>query len=135
MAISNYQNLRVWQSGRGLVRRIYDLTRTFPKQEVFGIVSQMQRAAVSIPTNIAEGHTRGTTKEFLRFVIIAHGSLAELETLLCLAQDLKYIDAINFNEVSNMCSSLGKMLGSLRRGLSRKINLRHKSSIPKSPNP
>jgi four helix bundle protein len=130
MATSNYRQLRVWQNGMELVRRVYRLTRGFPRQEVFGLSSQVQRAAVSIPANIAEGHTRGTTKEFLRYVTIAHGSLAELETLFLAAQDLQYIDAENYNQLITLCDSTGKMLGALRRALVKKLH-----PFPKSLNP
>ncbi len=121
MATSNYKQLRVWQNGMELVRRVYRLTRSFPRHEVFGLSSQVQRAAVSIPANIAEGHTRGTTKEFLRYVTIAHGSLAELETLLLTARDLQYIDAETFDQISDLCDTTGRMLGALRRTLAKKL--------------
>lgn len=124
MALSNYRELRVWQNGMELVRRVYRLTKTFPKQEAFGLSSQLQRAAVSIPANLAEGHTRGTTKEFLRHVVIAHGSLAELETLLLVAEDLQYTDFSQATELVRLCDATGRMLGSLRRKLRGKIDAR-----------
>ncbi len=127
MALSNYRNLRVWQNGMQLTRCVYRLTRSFPRHEAFGLSSQVQRAAVSIPANIAEGHTRGTTKEFLRYVTIAHGSLAELETLFLVAQDLQYVDAESLTEFTALCGSTSRMLGSLRRTLMNKL--------AKSPNP
>jgi four helix bundle protein len=121
MATSNYQRLRVWQNGRELARQAYRLTGTFPRQEAFGLSSQMQRAAVSVPANLAEGHTRGTTREFLRHVTIAHGSLAELETLLLIAKDLHYVDAQSLADIMELCSATGRMLGALRRRLRSKI--------------
>ena len=126
MALSNYQQLRVWQNGMELVRRVYRLTRTFPKHEVYGLSSQLQRAAVSVPANLAEGHTRGTTKEFLRYVVIAHGSLAELETLLRVAQDLQYADASSVDGLTELCDATGRMLGALRRKLRSKINTKRR---------
>jgi four helix bundle protein len=117
-----------------LVQRVYCMTRCFPKHEVFGLSSQMQRAAVSIPANLAEGHTRGTTKEFLRYVTISHGSLAELETMFLVARDLQYIDAENYNQLAALCESTGKMLSALRRALIKKLHSQ-KSPNPKSPNP
>jgi four helix bundle protein len=129
MSSSNYQQLRVWQNGMELVRWVYRLTRGFPRHEVFGLSSQLQRAAVSVPANIAEGHTRGTTKEFLRYVTMSHGSLAELETMFLVAHDLQYIDAKNFEPLAALCDSTGKMLGALRRSLVKKLH------SPKSPNP
>jgi four helix bundle protein len=121
MATSNYRQLQVWQNGMELVRQIYKLTRTFPREEAFGLSSQLQRAAVSIPANIAEGHTRGTTKEFVRYVVIAHGSLAELETLLAVAEDLHYIDAATIAGLAQLCDSTGRMLGGLRRKLASRV--------------
>jgi four helix bundle protein len=137
MATSNYKQLRVWQNGMELVRRVYRLTRGFPKHEVFGLSSQMQRAAISVPANIAEGHTRGTTKEFLRYVTISHGSLAELETMFLVARDLQYIDAEHFVQLASLCDSTGKMLGALRRALVKKLHSRNlpTKAVPKSPNP
>ena len=124
MGTSHYRELRVWQNGMELVRRVYCLTRKFPRHEVFGLSSQVQRAAVSIPANIAEGHTRGTTKEFLRFVTIAHGSLAELETMCLVARDLQYIDTGSLDYMADLCDTTGRMLGSLRRSLVKKMNSR-----------
>jgi four helix bundle protein len=121
MATSNYRQLRVWQNGMELVQRVYRLTRGFSRHEVFGLSSQVQRAAVSIPANIAEGHTRGTTKEFLRYVTISHGSLAELETMLLVALDLRYISVGDHDQLAAICDSTGKMLGALRRALVKKL--------------
>jgi four helix bundle protein len=136
MATSNYKQLRVWQNGMELVRRVYLVTRNFPKREVFGLSSQVQRAAVSIPANIAEGHTRGTTREFLRYVTMAHGSLAELETLFLIAQDLEYLDAKNLADLATLCDATGRMLGSLRRALMKKLNPQNPDPPnSKSPNP
>jgi four helix bundle protein len=121
MATSNYRGLRVWQNGMELVRRVYRLTGKFPKQEAYGLSSQMQRAAVSIPANIAEGHTRGTTREFLRYVTMSHGSLAELETMLLVALDLQYINQKDHDQLAAICDATGKMLGALRRALVKKL--------------
>ncbi|MBN2021300.1 MAG: four helix bundle protein [Pirellulales bacterium] len=135
MATSNYRELRVWQNGMELVRRVYCLTRGFPRHEVFGLASQLQRAAVSIPANIAEGHTRGTTKEFLRYVTIAHGSLAELETMFQVARDLKYIGEGDFDQVIRLCDSTGRMLGALRRTLTKKLRSQKTPQHQHPPNP
>jgi four helix bundle protein len=89
--MKTHKDLDVWKKGMGLVRAIYAATREFPASEVYGLTSQMQRAAVSIPSNIAEGAARGTNNEFTRFLRISLGSLAELETQTILAQDLGYI--------------------------------------------
>lgn len=135
MATSNYKQLLVWQNGMELVRRVYRLTPGSPKHEVFGLLSQIQRAAVSIPANIAEGHTRGTTKEFLRFVTMSHGSLAELETLLLAAQDLEYVNEHDIQPLSDLCATTGRMLASLRRTLARKLQSQKRPPIARPPNP
>jgi four helix bundle protein len=93
MVVTSYQNLKVWQSGMELTKSVYLLSQHFPKHELYGLTNQMRRAAVSVPANIAEGHARDSTKEFLHHISIALGSLAELETLLALAKDLGYCDA------------------------------------------
>ena len=90
MSVRNYRDLLVWQIGMGIAKQVYLLTRGFPKEEMYGLSSQMRRAAVSIPANIAEGHSRDSTKEYLRHLSIAQGSLAELETFFMLAQELDY---------------------------------------------
>jgi four helix bundle protein len=121
VATSNYQQLHVWQNGRELARLVYELTRSFPRSEALGLSSQMQRAAVSVAANVAEGHTRGTTKEFLRYVAVAHGSLAELETLLFVAQDLGYVDVGGVAEIRRLCGATSRMLSGLRRKLRSKL--------------
>jgi four helix bundle protein len=135
MAMSSYRELLVWKNGMELVRRVYGVTRCFPKEETFGLSSQLQRAAVSIPANLAEGHTRDTTREYLRYVVIAHGSLAELETLLAVASDLGYVDRETVPELAQLCDQTGRMLGALRRKLKAKAGTRWKPQIPKSLNP
>lgn len=86
-----HHDLRVWQDGIALVKLVYALTKTFPREELFGLTSQMRRAAVSIPANIAEGAARSTRKEFAYFLVIARGSLSELETLVLIATELGYL--------------------------------------------
>src|SRR5947209_5999745 len=87
---STFRDLIVWQKSKALARRIYSLTKNFPKEEVFGLTSQIRRAAVSIPANIAEGKGRGTQKDFCHFLVQARGSLFEVEALAELASDLGY---------------------------------------------
>ena len=86
----NFRDLKVWQLGMQLAEEVYHLSHQFPKHETYGLASQIQRAAVSVPANIAEGHAIGSTKDFARFLGIAQGSLAELETHLMLAERMKY---------------------------------------------
>ena len=90
--IKDFKDLRIWRNGLNLVKSIYAITKKFPKEELFGLVSQMRRSSISIPANIAEGHAKRQTKEFGRFLNMALGSCAELETLLILASELGYID-------------------------------------------
>ena len=90
--MNSYRELKVWQLGMQLAKDVYLLTQQFPKHEVYGLSSQVQRAAVSIPANLAEGHAKDSTKEFLRHISIAQGSLAEMETHLLLAESLNYVE-------------------------------------------
>ena len=113
----SYKDLLVWQKGIVLVKEIYELTRDFPADEKFDLVSQMRRAAVSIPSNIAEGQARHTTGEFIQFVSHAEGSLAELETQVIISIELKYCTESKARGTSNMLMELRKMLNALRRTL------------------
>lgn len=88
MTVRHYSDLIVWQKAMDLVVHVYEVTESFPQREVFGLTNQVRRAAVSIPSNIAEGQGRGTTKDFLHFLAIARGSLQEVETQLLLAYRL-----------------------------------------------
>lgn len=121
MGVSSYRDLRVWQLGMELAKEVYLLTQSFPQEERYGLRSQVRDAAVSIPSNIAEGHARGFTKEFLRFISIATGSLAELETQLLLAESLGYCDKLRIMNLLNKCTQESKMLSSLRRRLQAKL--------------
>jgi len=88
--VRSYRDLDVWELGMKLVREVYILTDTFPDREKYGLASQLRRAAPSVPSNIAEGHAKDSTKEYLRHLSIALGSLAEVETQLLLAESLDY---------------------------------------------
>ena len=113
----DYKDLIVWQKWMLLARRVYEITKIFPRDEKFGIVSQMRRAAVSIPSNIAEGQARHTTGEFVQFLSHAEGSVAELDTQLLLSLDLKYCTSLDVSNLFELISELRKMLNSLRRKL------------------
>ena len=112
--ISDYKELIVWQKSRELVGLIYTLSSNLPNSEKYGFISQMQRAVVSIPVNIAEGHSRASRKEFMQFLAIAAGSTAELETLLILAVDLKLISENSAQNAFGLILEIRKMLGALR---------------------
>ena len=121
MAINSYRDLKVWQLSMRLVEDVYSLSARFPKQESFGLVSQVQRSAVSVPSNIAEGQARDSTKDYLRFISIALGSLAELETQLILSNRLTYITETNLTEILEITAEVGRMLRGLQKNL--KTNL------------
>jgi four helix bundle protein len=97
--IKNFQYLRIWQTGIEVVKDVYILTKKFPKEELFGLTSQMRRSAVSIPSNIAEGFRRYHNKEYKQFLYIQLGSCAELETQIIIANELDYINETNKTEL------------------------------------
>jgi four helix bundle protein len=108
-----YKELVVWQKSYKLSLLLYKASRQFPKDEVYALTSQMRRAAVSIPSNIAEGYCRQRKKEYLQFLQIAFGSGAELETQLLMAKDLGYISAKDFPSLNDLLLEVMKMLNSL----------------------
>ena len=112
--IRDYKDLQVWQKGMALAKQIYQMTQAFPSEEKFGIVSQMRRAAVSVPSNIAEGQARNTTGEFVQFLSHAEGSLAELDTQVRLSVTLGICRQPDGESVSASITELQKMLKSLR---------------------
>ena len=103
----------MWQKSYTLTTVIYEVTRSFPKEEIYGLTSQIRRAAVSIPSNIAEGHTRGHRAEFIQFLNIAFASGAELETQLLLAKDLRYLSENDYARLDLLLTEVMKMLNSL----------------------
>jgi four helix bundle protein len=121
MSLSSYRELKVWQQGIENCVAIYRATGDFPKHELYGLTSQMRRASVSIPSNIAEGHSRDSTKEFLRHLSIVLGSLAELETQLTIAERLGYLRASVAEELIERCDYVGRMLRNLQRSLRLKL--------------
>ena len=117
----NYKNLIVWQKSIGLVKQIYLLTANFPSEEKFGIISQMRRAVVSIPSNIAEGQARRTTGDYVRFVSTSEGSLAELETQLIISIELGFCSENETKIIFSLMTEIRKMLNALRRSLMAKL--------------
>ena len=111
---THYKELIVWQKALVLVKQIYRVTQTFPGLEMYGLVSQMRRAAVSIPSNIAEGQARKTPTDFARFLSISRGSLAELETQLIIAHELDYMTQAQFDECLALHSEVSRMVLALR---------------------
>ncbi|MEI8047418.1 MAG: four helix bundle protein [Bacteroidota bacterium] len=111
--IESFKDLFVWQKGIELINEIYRLIKFFLKEELYGLTSQIRRAAVSIPANIAEGWGRGTTKNYLQFLEISRGSLFELNTLIIIAYHQDYISKVHTDEIENKINEMGKMLNAL----------------------
>jgi four helix bundle protein len=115
--IENYRGLVAWQKSMNLAEQVYLATRTFPKEELYGLTSQLRRAAVSIPSNLAEGHARNTSKEFVHYLGIAKDSLAELETQILLASRLSFLSSDQCEALQQSTSEVGRLLNGLRRAI------------------
>lgn len=111
--VYNYEDLLVWQKSMDLVEEVYRLIKLLPKEENFGICSQMRRAVISIPSNIAEGQSRHTTKEFVNFLSIANGSKSELRTQIQICIRLEYITENEAEKAMSLCEEVSKMLSAL----------------------
>lgn len=118
MYLKSYKELKVWQKSLNLVREIYEITKNLPGNEMYGLSIQMRRAAISIPSNIAEGHLRKNLKEFLQFLRIASGSAAELETQLIITEDL--YSQLNYLKANLLLEEVQKMLSAMIRKLNNK---------------
>ena len=116
--VRSFRDLKVWQNSMELVKEVYRLTGAFPKEEQYGLSAQIRRAAVSIPSNIAEGQARNTTGEFIQFLSHAVGSVSELDTQLILSVELGYCSQARTETARNLILELRKMLTALRRKLS-----------------
>ncbi|MBC8412215.1 four helix bundle protein [bacterium] len=112
-----YRDLLVWQKSMELVTGIYKLSKILPKEEIYGLISQMRRSAVSIPANIAEGYGRNSTKDYIRFLLIASGSLYELQTLIEICLNLGFINKESFNTCHDSGREIERMLTSLKKKL------------------
>jgi four helix bundle protein len=119
--MESYQELKVWQEGMNLVELIYQVTALFPKEEIYGLTSQMRRAAVSFPSNIAEGWGRGSTREYLHSLNIARGSLKELETQTILSLRLKFLDSQSYQKLMDLIERVSKMQLALSRSLKKHL--------------
>jgi four helix bundle protein len=119
-SINSYRDLRVWQDAMTLAESCYRLTREFPRDELFGLTSQIRRAVGSVPANIAEGHGRENTGSFVQYLRISQGSLKELETHLLLAERVGILPVLDLQPILAQCESLGKMLRALIRSLQDK---------------
>lgn len=117
----NYRNLEVWKKSLGLTTDIYQMTKYLPKEELFGLSDQVRRAAVSIPSNIAEGAGRNSNKEFKRFLFIANGSIAELETQLLICCNLEFVDKSAVEKLLQQTEQIRKMIYGLGKRLDMDI--------------
>jgi four helix bundle protein len=120
--MKDFHKIQVWDKSHKLTIRIYKVTESFPRDEVFGLTSQIRRAAVSIPTNIAEGCGRNTDTEFARFMEIASGSASELDYLLMLVRDLGLIDEARYTELSVDITEIRKMLTTFIKTVRNNVN-------------
>lgn len=119
MPVKSYRDLIAWRKAMNLAAEIYGCTQAFPKAETYGLVSQLRRAGISVPSNIAEGHARLSTGEFRQFLGHSLGSLMEIETQILLAQHLGYVDSSKSTDVLKQTAEVGKLINGLLRSLKR----------------
>ncbi|CTP82560.1 hypothetical protein A6R71_18625 [Xanthomonas translucens pv. arrhenatheri] len=121
MSPSHFRELEVWRLSVELAKAVYILTADFPREERYGLTSQLQRAAVSVPSNIAEGNARASTRDYARFVSMARGSIAELQTQLTLASELSLADLQAVDIVMDIAERVGRMLHKLHYSLNQRL--------------
>ena len=122
-AVRSYRDLLAWQKAMDLAELIYSSTRAWPKEELYGLIGQIRRAAVSVPSNIAEGQGRASTREFLHHLSIAYGSLCEVETQILVAQRLGYLSSASTEHILDQTADAGRVLNGLSRSLREKESL------------
>ena len=120
MPLKSYGELIAWQKAMDLVQSVYEAVRTFPKEEIYGLTSQLKRAAVSVPSNIAEGQGRKSTREFLHHLSIAYGSLMEVETQILIAVRLEYLSQQDAERIIERTSEVGRLINGLSNALANK---------------
>jgi four helix bundle protein len=123
LALKHYRELIVWQKAVTFVELIYRATENFPSKEIYALTSQIRRAAISIPSNIAEGQGRSTTRDFLHFLSIAQGSLMEVETQITIAQRLGYIETPQETALLESTAEIGRLLNGLSNSLHKKLTI------------
>ena len=121
MEIKSYRDLIAWQRAMEFVTAVYQATAKFPRDEIYGLTSQLRRSAVSVPSNIAEGHGRQTTRDFINFLSIAYGSLNEAQTQVLIANRLGYLDSEECRELESLSAEAGRLINGLSRSLSEKL--------------
>jgi len=119
--IRKFTDLKVWQASRVLVKNTYRACYLFPKDEQYGLVSQMKRSSVSISSNIAEGFRRDTMKDKIHFYVMAHGSLTELQNQIILSQDLQFLDATSYEDLMTLSERVDKLLSGLIRASKERL--------------
>ena len=130
MEIKSYRDLTVWQKAMDLAVMVYGLCKRLPKEEIYALSDQMRRASVSIPSNIAEGHARKSSREYLQFVSVALGSNAELQTQITLCRRLGYISSETENKIMELSAEINRMLHAIKANLSQKVD-----TSPLTPHP
>jgi four helix bundle protein len=125
MSVRTYRELVVWQKAMDTIELVYRISEQFPKVEIYGLTSQMRRAAISVPSNIAEGQGRKSTKDFLKHLSIAYGSLLELETQIQIAARLNYVGQDDCQHVFEATGEVGRLLNGLMNSLSAKLTTDH----------
>ena len=123
--MDRFKNLKVWQEAHSLVLKIYKITKDFPREEFYGLVDQIRRAAKSIPSNIAEGNGRVYQQEYIRFLYMARGSLYETEYHLLLAKDLGFINETLYKELDEQINLIGKLINGLIRAVREGKNIKN----------
>jgi four helix bundle protein len=119
--IRSHRDLEVWQTAISLIQDTYRLTDSFPKQEMYGLMSQMRRSSISIAANIAEGYARDSTRDYLRFLAIASGSVRELDTYFTVCVKLEFVTGQDVEKLEALANSVGRMLTNLRAALRRRV--------------
>ena len=132
MSATHFRDLEVWQVAMALTKQVYLATSLFPREERYGLSAQLQRSAVSIPSNVAEGNARAGTKDYARFVSVAQGSCAELQTQLLLAMELGLGDQVSIDHCLSLCDRVGQMLLRLHQALVRRLESESRVPSPES---
>ncbi|MEX2187413.1 MAG: four helix bundle protein, partial [Pirellulales bacterium] len=122
MPVRNFRDLIAWQRGVDLAIEVYRVTKFFPREETYGLSSQLRRAAVSVSSNIAEGHSRRTPRDFLQFLAVARGSLAEVETQITIAARLSYIEAADGAKLTDSITELYRILNGLISSIRKRVS-------------
>ncbi len=135
MTIQSFRELRVWQAAMDFAEQIFAATKLLPREDQYGLVSQLRRAAVSVPSNIAEGNRRGTTRDYLKFLSIANGSLAEIETQLILCQRYNYLTELQVTALIADATEISRLLNALSKALRTNLKQGRGRETSRTPNP